>query len=168
MKNTAQLPEEFILEAFLPYRLSLLSNTVSQGISRVYRKQHGLSVTEWRVVAVLGRFPGQTASEIMQRTAMDKVAISRAVNKLQDKGLVERSSHHEDRRRLPLNLTASNGIQLFNKVVPKAQAYERQLLSALSADELLRFNRLLSKLQLAAAQLNNSGRGAFKASTPST
>ncbi len=158
MKKTAQLPDEFILEAFLPYRLSLLSNTVSQGISAVYRKDHGLSVTQWRVVAVLGRFPGLTASEIMQRTAMDKVAISRAVNKLQDKGLVERSPHHEDRRRLRLNLTALSGIQLFNEVVPKARAYERQLLSALSDNELIRFNRLIRKLQRAAAELNKSRR----------
>ena len=156
MKNTVQHPEEFILEAFLPYRLSLLSNTVSQGISSVYRKDHGLSVTEWRVIAVLGRFPGLTASEIMQRTVMDKVAISRAVKKLQHKGLVERSPHHKDRRRLPLKLTATGGIQLFNKVVPKARAYERQLLAALSDNELTRFNRLLGKLQLAAAELNRN------------
>ena len=156
MKNTVQLPQEFILEAFLPYRLSLLSNTVSQGISKVYRKEHGLSVTEWRVVAVLGRVPGLTASGIMLRTAMDKVAISRAVNKLQGKGLVERSPHHQDRRRLPLKLTASSGVQLFNKVVPGAQAYERQLLSALSDEEMKRFNQLLGKLQCAATELNRN------------
>ena len=82
--------EDFVLERFLPYRLSLLSNTVSEGIATAYRKQHGLSVTEWRVVAVLGRFPGQTASEIVKRTAMDKVSVSRAVKRLQLKGLVER------------------------------------------------------------------------------
>ena len=84
--KSAPEPDEFALEAFLPYRLSLLSNTISLGISSSYRKVHGLSVTQWRVIAILGRFPGLTASEIMQRGAMDKVAVSRAVNKLQHKG----------------------------------------------------------------------------------
>ena len=107
MNKAYELPGEFILEAFLPYRLSLLSNTVSQGVSNAYRKPYGLTVIEWRVIAVLGRFPGLTASEIMQRTVMDKVAISRAVRNLQERGLVERSPHSEDRRRLSLPSLAS-------------------------------------------------------------
>ncbi len=145
---------EFLLEEFLPYRLSLLSNTVSEGISVAYRKQHGLSVTEWRVVAILGRFPGLTASEVMERGAMDKVPVSRAVNKLQEKGLVDRRPHSEDRRRLPLKLTAAKGTNLFHKIVPKALAYEQELLSALSEDELAGLNRLIQKLQASAENVN--------------
>jgi len=149
---------EFLLEEFLPYRLSLLSNTVSQGISSAYRKVHGLSVTEWRVVAILGRFPNLTATEVMQRGAMDKVAISRAVKKLQKKGLLERTPHAEDRRRLPLKLSSHSGTSLFREVVPKARHYENQLLSALSADELLRFKRMIRKLQNAAEKINQHAR----------
>jgi len=154
LKTKAVEPGEFILESFLPYRLSLLSNTISQGISDSYRKSHGLSVTEWRVVAVLGRFPGLTASEIMQRTAMDKVAISRAVKKLQLRKLVERNPHADDRRRLPLRLTEDEGVRLFRQVVPKALSYERQLLAGLSAEELDHFERLITKLQKAARGVN--------------
>ena len=148
--------EEFALESFLPYRLSLLSNTVSQGISSAYRKAYGLSVTEWRVVAILGRFPGLTASDVMERGAMDKVAVSRAVNKLQDKGLVERSPHSEDRRRMPLSLTSRKGLPTYRKVVPRALHYEEKLLSAFSEDELNRLKRLLTKLQETADLLNES------------
>ncbi len=151
----ARTPDkEFLLEEFLPYRLSLLSNTVSQGISAIYRKAHGLSVTQWRVVAILGRFPGLTATEVMQRGAMDKVAVSRAVNKLQDQGLVDRKPHNDDRRRLPLNLTPSRGLPLFYEIVPQALAYEKQVLSCLSNDELARLNRLIDKLQASAETLN--------------
>ena len=85
---------------------------------------------------------------------MDKVAISRAVKKLQEKGLVERTPHARDRRRLPLKLTAQSGMSLFREVVPKARHYEQQLLSALSADELLRFKRMIQKLQNAAEKIN--------------
>jgi len=149
-------PEKFALENFLPYRLSLLSNTVSQGISAAYRKVYGLSVTEWRVIAILGRYPGLTASEVLARGAMDKVAVHRAVNKLLDRGLLERSPHREDRRRMPLKLTARKGLPLFREVVPRAMTYERNLLAALSDDELERLGRLLGKLQVAADELNRT------------
>jgi DNA-binding MarR family transcriptional regulator len=146
--------DQFKLEAFLPYRLSLLSNTVSQGIASAYRRPHGLSVTEWRVIAVLGRFPGLTASEITQRTAMDKVAISRAVKRLQQRGLVDRSPHSEDRRRQPLRLTPGKGRGLFRKVVPRALDCEAQLLATLSREERVALEALLSKLQAAAESLS--------------
>ena len=98
--TTAPPPEGSVLrlEAFLPYRLSVLSNTVSRGISKAYAKD-GLSVHEWRVMAVLGRFPGIPASEVAKRTAMDKVRVSRAVASLAAAGNVERGVDSGDRRR---------------------------------------------------------------------
>jgi DNA-binding MarR family transcriptional regulator len=156
LSKNNQILDDFLLEEFLPYRLSLLSNTVSQGISSIYRKAHGLSVTEWRVVAILGRFPGLTATEVINRGAMDKVAVSRAVKKLQERALVERSPQKSDRRRMPLKLTPEGGMPLFREVVPKALAYEQELISVLSNDELGRFKRMLGKLQDAADGLNGS------------
>ena len=80
---------ELILEEFLPYRLSILSNTVSSSIASTYEKRFGLSIPEWRVIAVLGRFPGISAVEVAQRTMMDKVAVSRAVSKLIKRGRID-------------------------------------------------------------------------------
>ena len=104
---------------------------------------------------MVGRFPGLTASEVMHRTAMDKVAVSRAVHRLQDKGLLERRPHEEDRRRMPLRLTPEKGVALFNEVVPKALQYERQFTAALTGEERARFGELLEKLQQAAERLNS-------------
>lgn len=148
-------PPEFALEAFLPYRLSLLSNTVSQGISAAYRKPFDLSVTEWRVIAILGRFPGLTASEVTARGAMDKVAVSRAVSNLLERGLVEREEQQDDRRRMPLCLTVEKGVPLFSAVVPQALAYERRLLAGLSEEEVRQLDALLRKLQRAASAMGD-------------
>jgi DNA-binding MarR family transcriptional regulator len=147
-RETAR-PEDFALETFLPYRLSLLSNTVSEGIASAYRDQHGLTVTEWRVLAILGRYAGITASEITERGAMDKVTVSRAVGRLDDKGLVKRTAQHDDRRRVALALTRS-GVRLFNQVVPDALAYERRLLDTLTAAERSQLDALLEKLLVSA------------------
>ena len=75
---------ELRLERFLPYRLSVLSNRVSQDIARLYSARFNLSITEWRVMAVLGHERGLSANTVAERTAMDKVAVSRAVSALMD------------------------------------------------------------------------------------
>jgi DNA-binding MarR family transcriptional regulator len=140
-------PAVFELEHFLPYRLSLLTNTVSQGIARSYRDRHDISVTEWRILAVLGRFPGLTASELVERTAMDKVSISRAVKSLEEKGLLRRETDRGDRRRMRLHITARRGRSVLSEVVPGALAYERWLLESLDQPEAETLFRILDKLQ---------------------
>ena len=150
--NRAAIEPSLDLERFLPYRLSLLSNTVSEGIAIAYRDVHGLSVTEWRVLAILGRFPDLTATDVMTRAAMDKVAVSRAVGRLDDKGLIRRTAQSEDRRRVALRLTRK-GVRLFNAVVPEALAYEARLLNLLTAKERSELDRLLGKLTSAAQSL---------------
>ena len=143
------------LEQFLPYRLSVLANTVSQGIARGYRQRHDISVTEWRIMAVLGRFAGLTASEVTERTAMDKVAISRGVKSLAEKGLLERRIDPGDRRRQRLFITPGKGRRMLDGVIPMAHDYERQLLQPLSAAERATLSDLLAKLQSRAESLDS-------------
>jgi DNA-binding MarR family transcriptional regulator len=152
-EETALKPSEFKLEEFLPYRLSVLTNTVSQGIARGYRQHHDISVTEWRILAVLGRFPGLTASEVAARTAMDKVAISRSVKSLEEKALLQRGTDRGDRRRQPLYLTPDKGDALLHQVIPSALRYEHSLLQALTPAEQATLSTLLARLQRQAETL---------------
>lgn len=144
------MPTQFDLEEFLPYRLSVLTNTVSQGIAASYRDEHGISITEWRILAVLGRYPGLTASEVTDRTAMDKVTIHRGVKSLLEKQFLERRSDPADRRRRILTLTQDRGQTILNNVIPRARNYERRLLDALDPSEATLLDVLLQKLQKAA------------------
>src|SRR3546814_2038524 len=107
------------LERFLPYRLSVLSNRVSQTIADFYVERFGLAVTEWRVIAVLGRFAGLSANGVAVRTAMDKVAVSRAVARLLERGLLEREVHGDDRRRSVLALREA-GYGIHDEVAPRS------------------------------------------------
>jgi DNA-binding MarR family transcriptional regulator len=144
---TKPTAKAFELEHFLPYRLSLLANTVSQGIAAGYRDAHGISVTEWRALAVLGRYPGLAASELSERTAMDKVAIHRAVKSLESRGLLERRTDSGDGRRRSLYLTQPRGQDLLDAIVPQAKAFEQRLLETLDAEETRQLDHLLTKLQ---------------------
>ncbi|MGM0659445.1 MAG: MarR family winged helix-turn-helix transcriptional regulator [Pseudomonadota bacterium] len=133
------------LEHFLPYRLSVLSNRVSQGIAETYEQRFGLSVTEWRVIAIIGRYPGLSATEVAQRSAMDKVAISRAVRRLLDQGRIEREPSDADRRARHLHLSRS-GKEIYDEIVPAALAYEKRIRGALSAEENRMLERLMEKI----------------------
>jgi DNA-binding MarR family transcriptional regulator len=133
------------LEHFLPYRLSLLSNTISQTIADDYQSRHDLSVTEWRVMAVLARFEGLSAREVAERTAMDKVAVSRALARLVAAGRVDRTVHDNDKRRSVLKLSAA-GWAIHDDVAPMARAREREVLAKLDAEERQWLERILDKL----------------------
>ena len=135
------------LEHFVPYRLSILSNTVSQDIADEYQQHFDLSMTEWRVMAVLARFDGCSAREVAERTAMDKVAVSRALARLVQDGRVERSVHDDDKRRSVLSLSVT-GWAMHDMIAPMARAHERALLHQLDAEERAWLERILTKLQV--------------------
>ena len=142
MPNALQVLE---LEKFLPYRLSILAQLVSESLHDLYAGPFGLSVTQWRVMAALGRFAPLTASEVGQRIVMDKVAISRAVAGLMKRGLVERTTDRDDRRRASLKLSA-RGRAMHARIVPLALDYEDRLYKALGASERWAFDTLSDRL----------------------
>ena len=133
------------LEQFLPYRLSILSNRVSQSIAREYEQRFDLSVTEWRVMAVLARFEALSAREVAERTAMDKVAVSRALARLVESGRVNRRTHDGDKRRSVLRLSAK-GWKIHDAVAPLALEHERELMAHLTVAEREVLSQILDKL----------------------
>lgn len=148
------MDKELILENFLPYRLSILSNTVSSAIAIAYDKRFGLTIPEWRVIAVLGRFPGLSAVEVADRTMMDKVAVSRAVTKLLKSGRLDREFADADRRRSILNLS-EEGRRVHDGVAPLALKFEADLLEGLTDDEISALNSTIERL-MARARLVGS------------
>lgn len=145
------MTKELILEDFLPYRLSILSNTVSSTIARTYDRRFGLTIPEWRVIAVLGRFPGLSAVEVAERTLMDKVAVSRAVSKLLKSGRIDRQFADADRRRSILNLS-EEGRKVHDEIAPLALKFEKDLLHGLDENEIRTLNVMVERL-LARARL---------------
>lgn len=147
------------LESFLPYRLSVLSNTISHSIALAYRDRFGLSVAEWRVMATLGEEPAATATlcanTVAARTAMDKVQVSRAIARLIAAGLVSRAQDPNDGRRAILSLT-EEGRGVYERIVPAALDYEQRLMALLSAPEQACLSRLIDKLMTCAHRVEGA------------
>lgn len=135
----------FILADFLPYRLSVVSNRVSRGLATIYQDMFDLTVAEWRVIAVLGSDSAMSAKDITEITIMDKVTVSRAVQRLIEAGHLSACPDAQDRRRQVLTLTKT-GLDVFEAVVPLALAYEERLSQRLDDEERQELTRLLDKI----------------------
>jgi len=149
-----RVSKELILEDFLPYRLAILSHTVSTSIARAYDQRFGLSIPEWRVIAIVGRFPGLSAVEVAKRTMLDKVAVSRAVTKLIKNGRIDREFADADRRRSILNLS-DKGRKVHDEVAPLALKIEEDLLHGLNEEEIANFNNAIERLLVRARLISS-------------
>jgi DNA-binding MarR family transcriptional regulator len=137
------------LDDFLPYRLSVTSNLVSDVIASAYRSLFGLSIPEWRVIAVIAEGDGMTQQQVGRRTRMDKVTVSRATLALAERGLVARNPHARDRRAQTLALT-DEGRTLYAAVAPKALELERRIFARVDPAALAAFSDMLLTIQAAA------------------
>ncbi len=145
----AEQASRLVLETFLPYRLSVMTNRISGALSRHYAERFGIGIPEWRVIANLGRQPEMSANEVVERSAMDKVTVSRAVAALEQKGLLQRSRDAGDKRKSQLRLSP-RGEAVYAEIVPLALGFERDLLARLTPEERAVLERVIAKLTDAA------------------
>ncbi len=136
----------FELKTFLPYRLSVLSNRISQRLAAVYQEESDLDIPQWRVLVILASQDHMTATQVATAASMDKVRISRTVARLKEKGLVQERECRHDGRARRYQLTPA-GRALYKKLLPKVRACETAIFASLQADEIKTLHRLLDKIE---------------------
>lgn len=133
------------LEHFLPYRFNQLAERISCSLSSIYSAEFGITISEWRILAMLGQQDSMISTDISQRTKMDKAKVSRAVQHLEKLGHILRVKDQKDHRISHLSLT-DKGVDLYNAIVPKALEWEGGLVNNLTAEEYRDLHNLLNKL----------------------
>lgn len=83
-------------------------------------KEHGLSAQQWRAIRSLDQEDGIEISELSKRCYLLKPSMSRIVQNLEARQLIERRSVARDQRRTALYLTAA-GRDLVELVAPKSE-----------------------------------------------
>ncbi len=134
------------LAEYLPYRLSVAANAVSQLIARAYEDRFGLKVPQWRLIAVLADEGALTPQALCERTVMDKVTVTRAAQALVERRLISREPHATDGRSHRLRLTEA-GMGLHRRIAPLALEHERQLLAGLASHDIEKLKERLWRLQ---------------------
>ncbi len=140
------------LEEFLPYRLNVCANIVSQALSALYATRYEIGVPEWRVLVTLGQFGWMTAKAVGAHSHMHKTKVSRAVALLERRKLLTRRANHDDLREAFLSLTQA-GRDIYSEIAPGAVEFGRQLLAMIEPAERAALENALGKLTERSAQI---------------
>ncbi|HEX7007513.1 MAG TPA: MarR family winged helix-turn-helix transcriptional regulator [Alphaproteobacteria bacterium] len=123
----------------------VLSSWISRAFDARLAREFDVSPPEWRVLLTLAQRPGASANEITEAWAMEKMAVSRAVRRLERMGRICRRVDGADRRRYALDLTPA-GRSLYRRILPVANARYREITGVLSHAERATLRRALAKL----------------------
>jgi DNA-binding MarR family transcriptional regulator len=156
-------PENWTIDHMTAFRVSVFSNTLGRAAARYSARHLDLSLTQWRVLAIVGMGAPATARDVVRKTGLDKGGISRAVADLLDRGLLEKQPSADDRRARPLSLTAK-GRRLYDQGLRAASARNDALMAALTKRERRLWDDFLGRLQARAELL--SGDEALQAVAP--
>jgi DNA-binding MarR family transcriptional regulator len=140
------------LEDFLPYRLNVCANIVSNALSRIYAERYKIGVPEWRVLVTLGQFGMMTAKAIGIHSHMHKTKVSRAVAMLERRKLVTRRANRDDLREAFLSLTPA-GRDIYSDLAPSALEFARKLMETVEPADRAALSRALNKLTERSAQI---------------
>lgn len=142
--------KKFDLNDYIPCQLASVSQSITRSLAALLEERYGVSLPEWKVLAIIRETPSLSAVAVARRAQMDTVAVSRAVTKLLDRGLVCRDLDSEDRRRSVLDVSAA-GLELHDEIAPLAAELESSLLEELTDEEKLAFVKAIQVLQSKAA-----------------
>jgi DNA-binding MarR family transcriptional regulator len=140
------------LDDFLPYRLNVCANMVSNALSAIYSDRYQIGVPEWRILVTLGEFGMMTAKAIGIHSHMHKTKVSRAVAMLERRKLVVRRANRDDLREAFLSLTPA-GREIYNDLAPSALEFARQLMETIDPDDRAALVRALKKLTERSTQI---------------
>jgi DNA-binding MarR family transcriptional regulator len=140
------------LDDFIPYKLAVVANRVSQSVGHLFETQFNLQMPEWRILMVLYAYGALIFNEVVDRTSMDKARVSRAQRRLVDLNMIKTSDDPTDGRRLILALTPT-GVKRCADILPEAAAREAWFLASLSDEEQKQLDVILDKLMARSQEL---------------
>lgn len=134
------------IRELLSYRLHRVANLLSRGAELRYRREFGVSLWEWRTVALLGgASEPQSLNDLARAAGMDKSQMSRVVAGLTKKKIVVRESDARDGRGIRLSL-ALRGKALYRKLIHAASERNDAFLGCLTAKERASLDSIMTKL----------------------
>ncbi|WP_161594621.1 MarR family winged helix-turn-helix transcriptional regulator [Marimonas lutisalis] len=139
------------LHQFLTYRLSRVQAKLNAQATRLLRDTSGITLAQWRVIALIGAAGQTRLSALAREAALDKGLVSRNLKTLIGDGLVSTRTDDSDHRAQILQLTRT-GQDIYERTLPIMQARQKRLRDGLSETELESFRRVLDHLEIAAEE----------------
>jgi len=135
-----------VIRDLLSYRLHVVANLLSRGAELRYRREFGVSLWEWRTIALLGAATEPLSLNDLSRSAgIHKSQMSRVVSGLAQRRIVSREAHPGDGRGVHLALSRA-GRKLYDGLISAAAERDAAFRGCLSKQESQMFDAALSKL----------------------
>lgn len=134
------------LDSHIPALLFALGSKIALHAQRESARALGVDMCEWRSVQILGADGPSTINQVADRIAMDRGGTSRAIARLERRGLVARQPDPEDRRKSVVSLTGA-GRRMQEQVAAFANAREERLTRGLTRTERAELAALLGRLE---------------------
>lgn len=147
--------DKLALAEFIPNKLAVVANRLSQSIGSLFEQKYGIQIPEWRILMTLHSYGPLAPSEVVEHTSMDKGRVSRAQRRLVELGLVAAGNDPRDGRRLVLFLTRT-GMHMCAAIIPEARQTEAWFLSVLPEQERRALDRALSRLLARSRELRSN------------
>ncbi|MFV0410025.1 MAG: MarR family winged helix-turn-helix transcriptional regulator [Paracoccus sp. (in: a-proteobacteria)] len=141
------------IETFFPYRLAVVAERFSRQLVAVYGREHGFSREEWRLLFLLEDAGALDSLQLSQRTSLDKVQVSRAASRLEEKGLITREVLGSDRRLRNYAIT-DQGRDLFRQAFGGVEAQASAILAAMPGRDRAALERGIEALDRAIAKVS--------------
>jgi DNA-binding MarR family transcriptional regulator len=142
-----------VIRELLSYRLHTVANLLSRGAELRYRREFGVSLWEWRSIALLGASASPLSlNELARSAGIDKSQMSRVVSGLSSRGIVSRQADALDGRGVRLALSKS-GRKLYLGLIRAAADRDMAFRNCLSEKEKRVFDKALVKLAFQAREL---------------
>lgn len=134
------------IKDLLAYRIHKLAGVFSRAAQLRYGKEFGVSLVEWRTIAMLGAFAPLSLKQLSALAQLDKSLVSRTVSALTERGLVRRDTSPADAREVELRLTDA-GEALHQGLMRAARERDDAYRGALTEAERAVLDDLLGRLE---------------------
>ncbi len=145
------MPDETIKD-LLSYRMNTVTNLMQKSAQLRYKNEFGLSIGQWRAIALLAIDSPLTLNELARNAGLDRGQMSRIIKGLTESGLVLREKSPKGGKQIDLSLTHA-GERIYNRVIAAAIERDEAFLACLSESELETFNAALKRLRAVAVAL---------------
>ena len=143
--------ETFRVENSVGYLIRRIAHTVGRELDR-RMVELGLTDAQWKPLLLLQQGGCTTAADISRIACHDTGAVTRLLDRLESKGLVQRLRSAADRRVVKLELT-EEGARVAAEVPRIISHLANQMLAGFSEDEFIQFKVLLNRALLNAEAL---------------
>jgi len=119
-------PSHRFVDDYLPALLAQASQLISSEFHRVAR-QHGFSISEWRVMASLAGSEAISIGQLAQITVTKQPTVTRLLDRMEARGQIERLPHDSDRRVTLVRITDA-GTKAVEHLMELAREHELRVL----------------------------------------